>query len=56
MNKFWPKEWKDKMPNFLGEDFLNGFDTNGNNDMSNAPNNSGIKVNVCESDNELLCI
>lgn len=65
MNKYWPKGWKDKLPNFLGEDFFSTFENFEMNDMENNPNPPGgsnsnnyssIKVNICESDNELLCI
>lgn len=70
MNKYWPKKWNDKLPNFLGEDFFSSFDfmennnnnetepANMNNNNSNIdPNNSsGIKVNLYEAENELLCI
>lgn len=61
MNKYWPKEWMEKMPNFLGEDFFasfNNFEENdtGNSTKNNTNNYSSVKVNICESDNELLCI
>ncbi|WP_171038062.1 Hsp20/alpha crystallin family protein [Aquibacillus sediminis] len=66
MNKYWPKKWNEKLPNFLGEDFFASFDfleeeENGNNNNNNnngnkVSNGSGIKVNICESENELLCI
>jgi len=65
LNKYWPKAWKEKLPNFLGEDFFSGFENFETNDMDNpAPSTSGtnnnnyssVKVNICESDNELLCI
>jgi HSP20 family molecular chaperone IbpA len=63
LNKYWPKAWKEKLPNFLGEDFFSSFENFEMNDMDN-PNTSGtnnnnyssVKVNICESDNELLCI
>ncbi|WP_018933164.1 Hsp20/alpha crystallin family protein [Gracilibacillus lacisalsi] len=68
MNKYWPKKWNEKLPNFLGEDFFSSFDfledeENGNNNTNNNNNEqmlkntgSSIKVNICESENELLCI
>ncbi|MEC5425009.1 Hsp20 family protein [Virgibacillus sp. C22-A2] len=68
MNKYWPKAWKEKMPNFLGEDFFTSFENFEENDMENASTNntvsnssnnhnySSVKVNICESNNELLCI
>jgi len=65
LNKYWPKKWNNKLPNFLGEDFFSSFDCMENdeenpsqaNTNSIDPNNSsGIKVNLYESENELLCI
>ena len=27
MNKYWPEEWKKKLPNFLGENFFSNFES-----------------------------
>ncbi|WP_163970571.1 Hsp20/alpha crystallin family protein [Oceanobacillus halotolerans] len=66
MNKYWPNNWKKSLPNFLGEDFWSTFEdldlenaeveTSQTNNNSNSNNSSGIKVNICEAGNELLCI
>ncbi|MBM7542362.1 Hsp20/alpha crystallin family protein [Amphibacillus cookii] len=66
MNKYWPKKWHDKIPNFLGEDFFSSFDfieeeANSNENQTDQPkriknNGSSVKVNICESNNQLLCI
>ncbi|MUK88553.1 Hsp20 family protein [Ornithinibacillus sp. L9] len=70
MNKYWPKKWNEKLPNFLGEDFFSSFDflenneegsevnnnNNNNNNQSNSVNTSSMKVDMCELENELLLI
>lgn len=58
MNQYWPKKWNEKLPNFLGEDFFSSFENfeNNSNTENENTNSSGMKVNICEGDNELLCI
>ncbi|MBM4765222.1 Hsp20/alpha crystallin family protein [Bacillus sp. B15-48] len=68
MNKYWPKNWKNKlpMPNFLGEDFFSTFEqfenmeveteSEPNQQISKHSRTAGIKVNIYESGHELLCI
>lgn len=62
MNKYWPKNWNQHLPNFLGEDFFSNFDFLEEAEEKQASSErspkqtSGIKVNIYESANELLCI
>lgn len=62
MNKYWPKKWNEQLPNFLGDDFFSNFNFLENDEQKQAetkhsPNQmSGIKMNMYESANELLCI
>ncbi|SET55117.1 Molecular chaperone IbpA, HSP20 family [Oceanobacillus limi] len=65
MNKYWPKKWNEKLPNFLGEDFFSSFDflennqeegENSNDNTAKSPNFSSLKVDICELENELLLV
>lgn len=62
MNKYWPKKWNKQLPNFLGEDFFSSFDFLEEDEQQSTADThspsqlSGIKVNIYESANELLCI
>ena len=44
-----PDQWKKMLPKFLGDDFFSQFD-------NLQFENSGVKVNIYESSNELLCV
>jgi HSP20 family molecular chaperone IbpA len=65
LNKYWPKQWKKALPNFLGDDFFSSFENMENMEMESTTDNetgnqknhpSSIKVNLYESGNVLLCV
>jgi len=59
LNKNWPANWHEWMNHFLGENFFSGFDELMTHNTQQAKAHSGtssVKVNICASENELLCI
>lgn len=52
MNKYWPKNWKQALPNFLGEDFFSSFeDFEGMFEANNGGENNSDNTNTNDNDN-----